>query len=79
MNTARELIRIVCPGFSDSMARTWYSTMARCESRWSCWSIDQGSQVINRTTDSQDSSSSGVSQLGAVCSPRTTGLAMPRH
>jgi hypothetical protein len=52
---------MLCCGLSDSMARTWYSTIPRFASRRSCWSIDQGSQVINRTTDSQESTSAAVS------------------
>src|SRR6185437_2824066 len=42
---------------------TWYSTIPRLESRRSCWSIDQGSQLISRTTASQESSSAAVSHF----------------
>src|SRR5580692_1115934 len=51
---------------------TWYSTIPRLESRRSCWSIDQGSQLINRTTESQESSSAAVSQFtgGGFSVPR---------
>src|SRR5690349_8391407 len=42
---------------------TWYSTIPRLESRRSCWSIDQGSQVISRTRESQESSSAAVSHF----------------
>ncbi len=63
MTSASELIRLVRSGLSDSMAKTWYSTIPSLESRCSCWSIDQGSQVINRTTESQESSSSAVSHF----------------
>src|SRR6266568_1014265 len=63
VTSASELIRMVRCGLSDSMARAWYSTIPSFESRCSCWSIDQGSQVIKRTTESQESSSAGVSHF----------------
>ena len=61
VTSASELIRIVCPGRSESIASTWYSTIASPESRCSCRSIDQGSQVSSRTTASHEWSSSAVS------------------
>src|SRR5258707_9690227 len=61
--SASKLIRRVRSGLCDNLAMTWYLTIPRLESRRSCWSIDQGSQLINRTTESQESSSAAVSQF----------------
>src|SRR5689334_13110727 len=61
--SASRLIRRVRSGLCDNLAMTWYSTIPRLESRRSCWSIDQGSQLISRTTESQESSSAAVSHF----------------
>jgi len=71
VTSASELMRLVRCGLSDSMAKTWYSTIPSLESRCSCWSIDQGSQVINRTTESQESSSSAVRLRSVARSTRS--------
>ena len=63
VTSASELIRIVLAGLSDSIARTWYSTILSFESRSSCWSIDQGSHVSTRTKESHEESCSAVSHL----------------
>jgi len=49
----------------------WYSTIPRLESRRSCLSIDHGSQLNSRTTESQESTSAPVSRFtGGSSAPR---------
>src|SRR5580700_5250646 len=67
--SASELIRRVRSGLWESLAMTWYSTIPRLESRRSCWSIDQGSQLISRTTESQESTSAAVSHFTGSSAP----------
>src|SRR5439155_15733970 len=76
VTSASELIRMIRRGLSESIARTWYSTIPSPESRRNCSSIDQGSQVINRTTDSHESNCASVSQFtgGSPARPRARSV-----